>query len=67
MHGMHRPVVLHGAHSRDQGLGQHLAAEDPLVRLPLRRTHEDILVSPGTFKLTKIQQFDQRSGGVIGG
>ena len=35
VHRMHRTVRIDGAHSRDEGLGKHLAAEHPLVRLPL--------------------------------
>ena len=52
---------------RDQGLRQHLAAEDALPRLLLRRAHENVLVGPGALQLTEVQEFDERGGGVLGG
>ena len=51
----------------DQRLRQHLAAEHAVPGLLLRRTHEDVLIRPGTLQLTEVQQLEERGGGVLRG
>ena len=43
VHRVHRAVPLHGPGRRDQRLAEHLAAEDPAVRLLLAVALEEVL------------------------
>jgi hypothetical protein len=46
-------------------LRQDLSAKDALPGLTLGRSHENVLIGPGTLKLTEIQEFNEGGGGVL--
>jgi hypothetical protein len=59
VHGMHKTLRGHRPGGGDEGLGQHLAAEHPVVGLLLGRTQEDVLIRPGSLQLTKVKKGDE--------
>jgi hypothetical protein len=64
---MNAARTINGPVCGDKRLRQDLSAKDALPRLPLGRSHEDILIGPGTHKLAEIQEFNERGGGVLRG